>query len=133
MAFWVFMVAADLQIPVIMLLFGWLFVYRTPAHIGTLYGYRTSMSTKNMDTWNFAHHFCGKLWCVCGLILLLFTAAGLLLVRGKGTGVVGGVGGVICLVQAAVLVATIIPVEIALRKKFDRDGNRMERPDMTMK
>lgn len=125
MAFWIFMLVADLQIPAIMLLFGWLFLHRPPAHIGSLYGYRTSMSTKNMDTWNYAHHLCGKIWCVCGLFLFFLTVAVMLLATGQTSAMVGGMGGVVCLIQAIILLGTIVPVEIALRKKFDRDGNRI--------
>ena len=33
-----------------------------PKEINGIIGYRTTMSRKNMDTWKFAHDYCGKLW-----------------------------------------------------------------------
>ena len=33
-----------------------------------IFGYRTSMSMKNKDTWEFAHKYCGKVWYVCGMV-----------------------------------------------------------------
>ena len=70
MFFWIFMLASDLIIPLTMIRFGRLFLAQAPKNINATFGYRTTMSMKNKDTWEFAHKYCGKLWCRCGLILL---------------------------------------------------------------
>ena len=48
----------------------------------------------------------------------------LLLVIGKTEDYVGTVGGVICGVQLIPLIGSILPTEIALKKKFDKNGKR---------
>lgn len=63
MLFWIFMLVMNLLIPISMIGFGKLFMKTTPKEINGLFGYRTSMSMKNKDTWIFAHHYCGN----CGM------------------------------------------------------------------
>ena len=55
MAFWVFMLIMGLLIPLTMVGFGKLFLTRAPKNINMVFGYRTVMSMKNRDTWEFAH------------------------------------------------------------------------------
>lgn len=43
---------------------------RPPKKINSFYGYRTAMSMKNRETWEFAHKHCGKLWSAWGCIAL---------------------------------------------------------------
>lgn len=124
MGFWIFMLIMDMLLPLTMLGFGKLFLENSPGEINAVFGYRTSMSMKNRDTWEFAHKYCGNLWYRLGLILLPVSAAAIFLVRGKGEGTVGMVGGVICGVQLIFLIGSIYPTERALRRNFDRDGNR---------
>lgn len=73
MGFWIFMLLMNLMIPLTMIGFGRSFMKNTPKEINAVFGYRTSISMKNKDTWEFAHRYCGKLWYVCGLILLPIT------------------------------------------------------------
>lgn len=68
---WFIMLGIDILIPLLMMLFGWLLKHKTPRK-NAIYGYRTSMSMKNNDTWVFANRYCGKLWIKCGLILLVY-------------------------------------------------------------
>ncbi|MGX7108662.1 SdpI family protein [Facklamia miroungae] len=44
---------------------------KLPNKINSLYGYRTKMSMKNKETWQFAHQHSGNVWIKFGLILLL--------------------------------------------------------------
>lgn len=124
MGFWIFMLIMDLLMPLTMIIFGSYFMKKAPKEINVVFGYRTSMSMKNKDTWEFAHKYCGKIWYVFGLIMLPITVIGMLLVIGKSTDYIGNVGGIICGVQLIPLVGTIFPVEIALRKNFDKNGKR---------
>ncbi len=47
----------------------------------------------------------------------------MLTVIGKDTDTVGWWGGALAMVQCVVLIASIFPVERALNKNFDKDGN----------
>ena len=124
MGFWIFMLLMNLMIPLTMIGFGRSFMKNTPKEINAVFGYRTSISMKNKDTWEFAHRYCGKLWYVCGLILLPITVIFLLLVIGKDTDYVGTVGGIICGAQLILLIGSIFSTEITLKKVFDKNGKK---------
>ena len=84
MGFWCFMLAMDLIIPLSMIFLGKYFSKRAPKEINMLFGYRTTRSTKNQDTWQFAHHFFGRLWYKMGLLLLILSVAAMLPGLGRG-------------------------------------------------
>ncbi|MCI8837917.1 MAG: SdpI family protein [Hungatella sp.] len=127
MGFWIFMLIMDLLIPLTMIGFGRYFMKNAPSEINAVFGYRTSMSMKNKDTWEFAHRYCGKIWYVCGLILLPVTVMFLLLAIGKSRDYVGTAGGMICGAQLIPLIGSVFPTEIALKKVFDKNGKRREK------
>lgn len=124
MGFWIFMLIADLLIPFMMIGFGRWFMKNAPKEINAVFGYRTAMSMKNKDTWVFAHHYCGKLWYIGGWILLTISIIIMISVIGKTENTIGIVGGILCSIQMIPLIGTMIPTERALRKTFDKNGNR---------
>lgn len=124
MGFWIYMFIMDLLLPVTMIGLGRYFMKKGPKEINAVFGYRISMSMKNKDTWEFAHKYCGKVWYVCGLIILPITVIFLLLVIGRNEDYVGTVGGIICGVQLIPLLGSIFSTEIALKKNFDKNGKR---------
>lgn len=130
MGFWIFMLCTNLLIPLIMVLFGLYFVKKAPKNINYIFGYRTDMSMKNKDTWSFAHKYCGRLWLISGTPLLVLTLVAALLVIRKSEETVGNVSLIICMLQLVCLIVPIIPTEMALRRTFDKNGNRKEREDL---
>ena len=124
MGFWIFMLIVNLLIPFTMIGFGRGFMKNAPKEINAVFGYRTAMSMKNKDTWAFAHNYAGKLWYVVGWILLPLSILIMMLVIGRTENVIGTVGGILCGIQMIPLIGAIIPVERALRKTFDKNGNR---------
>ncbi len=124
MGFWIFMLIVDLFTPLLMLCIGQWFLKNPPKDINAFIGYRTTMSMKNLDTWKFAHGICGKLWFWIGLASLIPSAIPLLFYIGADTSTVSLAGVVVMCVQMVLLLATIVPVEMALRRRFDADGNR---------
>jgi len=124
MGFWLFMLVMELLFPAIMIGVGKTFQRAAPKDINPVYGYRTTMSMKNRDTWEFAHRHCGRLWVKLGLILLPVNLIPMLLVLWQSEDVVGNVGTVLCVINLAVIIASIFPTEAALKKNFDQDGNR---------
>ena len=97
---------------------------KPPQKINNEFGYRTSRPMKSRDTWEFAHKYCGKIWCICGGIMIPATVIALLFVLGKEGDIVGTAGGIICAVQLVFLIGSIIPTERALKKNFDYYGFR---------
>ena len=122
--FGIFVLAMDLLIPGVMIGFGKEFQKNPPAEINPGYGYRTAMSSKNQDTWDFAQKRMGEVWHKWGKALLVPSFVPLLFVLGRDVGTVGAVGMVICGVQLIVMLSSIGVTEHALRKNFDKDGKR---------
>ncbi len=125
MGFWIFMLIIDLLIPLIMVGFGKYFSKTAPKDINMLFGYRTSMSMKNEDTWIFAHKYCGKIWLISGLIMLPLSIVAMLLVVGGSEDVVGTIGVILCNIQIISIIVSIILTEKALKKTFDKNGNKL--------
>ena len=81
---------------------------------------------KNMDTWKFAHQYAGKLWWKLGFILLIPSCLIHIPFYGSSDDVIGTLGVYVSTIQTIVLITSIIPVEIALRKTFSKDGVRKD-------
>ena len=126
MGYWIFMLVMVLLMPLVMLISGRAFSKNAPKTINPVYGYRTAMSMKNQDTWQFAHRYFGRLWYRCGLVLTPVTLAVMCLGLGKGESAVSWLGSALCVVQLAVLLGSIAPTERALRRTFHKDGSRKE-------
>lgn len=125
MGFEIFTVICNFLIPIIMLFFGLKFAKHGPKKINGIYGYRTSMSMKNKETWEFAHQYCGMLWKKLGLLLFIlsaFVSFAALQFDDDGQAIMMLI---LIVVQTVVLIASIFPVEKALKKNFDKNGNRL--------
>ena len=83
------------------------------------------MSKKNIETWNFAHAYCGRLWQRIGLAMLLSATAAMLPLIGKTIDEIGFWSSLIMGIQVTILIASIFPVERALRKNFDKTGKHI--------
>ena len=127
-AFWLFMLCADLLVPAVMIGFGRMFLKNPPRNINASFGYRTAMSMKNQDTWDFAHQYCGRLWYRCGLVMLPLSVVPLLFVLSRDIGVIGNRGLIVAGVQLAVMLGTVFPVERALKRTFDERGRHARAP-----
>ena len=126
MGFWIFMLLMNEIVPFTMIGFGKLFLNHAPDEINMVFGYRTRMSTKNKDTWEFAHKYCGRLWFIWGWILLPISVIPMFFVMGQSEDMVGNVSAMICILQCVFLVGSIFPTERALRRNFDENGLRRE-------
>ncbi|MFA6693184.1 MAG: SdpI family protein, partial [Acholeplasmataceae bacterium] len=58
--FWWFMLIFSLLIPTVMVVFGVVFMHKTPKKINTIFGYRTKRSMKDEKSWVYAHHSFGR-------------------------------------------------------------------------
>ena len=123
--FWLFMLVMALLIPLTMMFFGNRFLYNAPSNINSAFGYRTTMSMKNNDTWKYAHYYLGKIWRICGLILLPLSVIPLIFVFGRDVDLVGTVGGIIVGLQLIPMFVSIISVEQGLKRNFDKNGKRI--------
>ena len=124
--FWFFMLVIAMLVPLTMMFFGCLFYYKPPKRINGIYGYRTRMSCKNQQTWDFAHKYCGKLWTLIGIAALPLSGACMCIVIRSDIDTIGIWGGVLVMLQSVMLILTIPLTERALRKNFDAYGMKKE-------
>ena len=122
MAFGYLMLLVMLITPLTMVGFGLVFLKNPPKSINSFYGYRTKRSMKNQDTWDFAHHVCGKIWLVCGLVSIPFSLIPVWLVVDKSKDVVSLTGLIVLGLQVVLLLVSLTPVERALKNHFDEFG-----------
>lgn len=123
MGFWIFMLCMCLLVPITMVCFGSYFLKKAPKNINVFFGYRTNMSMKNQNTWEFAHKTIGKIWRLVGYILLPLSVVPMLFLLNQDIDTTGWVGSITVMVQLAIMVLTIVPVEVKLHKTFDKNGN----------
>ena len=121
----IFEFAGVFVVPIVFLVFGWLFTHgHYPKHPNGVYGYRTARSMKNDETWTFAQERWGRQCWRAGwwfLILSLLVVAILQTQPARQHGIYVGAW---IAVQAVLTFGTILPVERALKAKFDEFGRR---------
>ena len=110
------MALTDFLIPALMLLFGLVF-WKTPSDkVDKWYGYRTKRALKSKEAYVFAQVRMGRIWAAASIPMAAATLAFVLIFRENGgfpqisLAVMGG--------QAGIMVLCMIPVELALKKKF---------------
>ena len=117
MLFWIFMTAMAALTPLTMVLLGARFEKKPPKR-NSIIGYKTAMSSKNDDTWDFAQRFIGRLWRIWGLVTLL--------VLNRDMPTIGYGALILICAQLVPLIGCVFPTERALKRTFDRFGQRIE-------
>lgn len=115
MAIWLF----TLVVPAIMIVFGAYFMRRSPKDINMLFGYRTTLSMKNRDTWETAHRIIGRYWLIMGIVMLPVCVIPAIIATENDELMT-----VIMFITLVPLLLGIVLTEIRLHRIFDKDGNR---------
>lgn len=102
--------------------FGYLFIKRPPNEINSVIGYRTKMSTKNKETWKFAHKYSGKVWIMSGTFTAIISF--LLIIALNNFKSYNQIMLGLFYIQIIILLLVIPLTELALRKNFDKNGIR---------
>lgn len=124
MGFWIFMFIMEIVQPLTFIGFGYWFIKSPPAQINGIFGYRTKMSMKNIETWHFAHRYCGRQWIRTGWITMAVSVSVMLLLIGQNEDRIGAVGGTVVFIQIAVLaIFPVLRTERELRRQFHTDGS----------
>lgn len=119
---WWFMLCCNLLVPIVIIIGGLIMWKYPPRNINNLIGYRTYRSMKNMDTWIFAHKYCGKLWWKIGWITLFLSLVISMLFYGDSGNTIAIVSLILMTIQFIILMCSIISTERALKKTFTDDG-----------
>ena len=104
--------------------FGLYFYLMGPKKINFIFGYRSPMSMKNLDTWKFGNAYAGRCMWSTGAVLLVGSLIALFAIMSSSEDVIRTVGIIIIIAHAVMILGSVISTEIALRKRFDRNGNR---------
>jgi uncharacterized membrane protein len=115
---WILFFITNLIIPLVMIAIGKLFELKPPKKINHFYGYKTKRSMKNMETWNFAHKYIGKLMFKLGIVLIIFSTIVMFLVFNLSDKEIIYYGILINLLQVLMLIFPIFMTEKALIEKF---------------
>lgn len=116
----IFLLFMNSIVPLMMIGFGYLWKKHPPQGVNWIYGYRTSMSMKNNETWNFAHKHNAKIWRLAGSIWLVVSI--MLMFMFKSYYEEASIW--INYIGLAIMILSLIPTEIELRKNFDKDGDK---------
>ena len=121
----IFEFAGVFVVPIVFLMIGWLFTHgRYPKHPNGVYGYRTTRSMKNDETWMFAQERWGQLCWRVGWWLLILSLFVVGILQTQSVRQHGIYVGAWITIQGVLTLATILPVERALKTKFDEFGHQ---------
>ena len=109
-------------LPLVMVICGMSYTKRGPKKITRLQGYRSKMSMKNRETWDFAHKNLGDMWFKLGAPLLAVTSVVSLLVFRESTKQITTWCCVIFVIQLVIMVLPVVYTEKALKENFDENG-----------
>lgn len=118
MAFWWFLLICDLQIPLLMIVFGRMMWKHPPNNINGIIGYRTRRSMQNSNTWKFAQEYCGRLWWKAGWAVLALSVLLHVPFCNSTKNRIGMLSVVLCTVQGIIMMASIFLTERALKRNF---------------
>lgn len=102
-------------IPFMILLIGYLMYKYPPKKINFFVGYRTFSSMKNKEMWDFAHKYCGKVWMLLGLMMVILSSILYLLVWLKIISFTENILLVVVFAQIGMLLLSIFIVENKLK------------------
>ncbi|WP_160676786.1 SdpI family protein [Clostridium sp. C8-1-8] len=111
-----------LIIPVLMLCIGFRWRSNPPKDISMIYGYRTTMSMKNKETWDFAHRCFGKACLYINVPLIIVSLILLVLFINSSIDKLGLTVTLIVLIQTAAIILALIHTEVKLKSRFDKSG-----------
>ena len=107
-----------LIMPVVMVVFGWVFRTHPPKKINWFYGYRTKTSVSSQEAWDFAHAHIGKAWTYLGTVMLPASAVSVILLLST-EGYDHWVAGMLLLsAEVMIMVGTMPLTEMALKKEL---------------
>lgn len=122
--FRLFMLFVGILFPCLMVGIGKWYTKHPPQRINPNFGYRTTRSMKNQDTWKFAHCHFGKIWFWTGIVLLPLSFAAMVIKLNAPVETLSFQAAFVCGIQIVAASLSIIPTEVALRRTFDKNGQR---------
>lgn len=107
------------KIGMVLFIVGLIFNMFPPKKINSFYGYRTTNSRRNLDTWKVANSYAAILMTIQGLVLAVIGLLTTFFNDNKAIETALGIG-----LMISSFVTLVVATEIHLNKLFDQDGNR---------
>ena len=108
--------------PVAMFVIGLVWKVNPPKDYRHSFGYRTALSARSQETWDFAHHHISKLWMRLGVLSGILSAVLMVVFRDHYSDfVLWLIGG-----QMVFLCISAFLVDTALKNGFDEDGKPLQ-------
>lgn len=122
MGFWVFMLICVLLTPLVMAIFGLVYVKGGyPKKINETFGYRTKATMRNQEVWEFSQKLFGKIWLAAGVVLLPPSVLPMLFVIGADVETCAWTGAATAAVQITVMLLLIPFMEKTVKKRFPEE------------
>lgn len=116
----IFTICYTIMVPFIMVLIGVIWKKNWPSKINDFYGYRTSSSMKDKAHWDYAHQSCAKVMFMLGVIGLIITVPFIIQYFTLSLDEMANISMIPIMIHCALLVFSIIPVEIMIKRKFKK-------------
>lgn len=110
--------------PLLLLGFGIWFYFAPPKEANHKAGFRTYFSMGSVEAWRYAQRLAGMIWGVLGAVLLVVMSIVTLIFAGKEAIDIISAGFTCVVIEAVLVLAGYIVIELLVRKHFDKDGNR---------
>lgn len=107
-------------IPILIIILGFMLRVSPPNDINKKFGYRTSFSMKNKETWNEGNRYASTMVIIGGFLSLLFAFLLSHYYKLNNSKVIS----ISSIFMIIVVLGLGYSTEIYLRAKFDKDGNR---------
>ncbi|MGN0513080.1 MAG: SdpI family protein [Clostridiales bacterium] len=119
------MIASSFIVPVLMFVCGCMFKRRAPKKINCIFGYRTSTSMINKETWEYAHACFGKIWYMCGVVFFFISMGAMIFSYIINKEIIEIISITLIVVHCIAIFVSIFAVEQKLKLNFDKEGKRI--------
>ncbi|MDO4944431.1 MAG: SdpI family protein [Ruminococcus sp.] len=114
-----------MPVPFIMIGAGWFLKKYPPSDINKAYGYRTKRAMKSLKAWKFAQENCARIWIKTGKLMILPSAVMCVVCCLVSEFAMTIILSIVPILQIAVMLIVIIPMEKQLKAKFDENGDEI--------
>lgn len=115
MRFWILMLVMDYIIPITMICMGIYFLKCNFHEFLRWFGMETDTYKIAQKIQKFAWRSYGKAYIICGIAMSVLFTAVIYPARDMGIGMMARIGGTICFIQGALLIASIILIKRRLK------------------
>lgn len=126
MGYKIIMLISVIFIPLLLIVIGKIFAKFPSKEPNIAIGFRTKLSMKNKDTWDYAQKLFPLCWIKLGTILLVISVIILFLLYNDDKDYIGKLVLIIMLIQVALMLGSIFFVNTKLKKAFNSDGTRKQ-------